>query len=55
MIDAFGPKEHIDVRETQKRRAIKLRIIELIVMNEVEGKPGKRARNTREKDLEVLH
>jgi pyruvate ferredoxin oxidoreductase alpha subunit len=55
LIDAFGPKEHIDVRETQKRRAIKLRIVELIVMQEAEGKPGKRARKTKEKDLEVLH
>lgn len=27
LIDAFGPSEHIDVRETQKRRDIKLQVI----------------------------
>ncbi|UCG53400.1 MAG: 2-oxoacid:acceptor oxidoreductase family protein, partial [Candidatus Latescibacterota bacterium] len=31
LIQAFGPWEHIDVRETKKRREIKLRIIERIV------------------------
>jgi len=31
LIDAFGPREHIDVRETTKRRAIKLQIINEVV------------------------
>jgi pyruvate ferredoxin oxidoreductase alpha subunit len=31
LIQAFGPKEHIDVRETMRRREIKRRIIEMVV------------------------
>ncbi|MEJ2721809.1 MAG: transketolase C-terminal domain-containing protein, partial [bacterium] len=31
LIEAFGPKEHIDVRENKKRRDIKARIIEMVV------------------------
>lgn len=30
LIDAFGPREHIDVRESKKRRAIKQRILEKV-------------------------
>ncbi len=33
LIQAFGPWEHIDVRETKKRREIKLRIIDRVVSN----------------------
>ncbi|UCH83998.1 MAG: 2-oxoacid:acceptor oxidoreductase family protein [Candidatus Latescibacterota bacterium] len=31
LIKAFGPKEHIDVRETMRRREIKRRIIDMVV------------------------
>lgn len=34
LIDAFGPREHIDVRETGKRRAIKLQIIKKVARRE---------------------
>ena len=30
LIDAFGPREHIDVRESKKRRDIKQRILEKV-------------------------
>ena len=55
LIEAFGPREHIDVRETQKRRAIKLRIIERIAQQETGSTSGKRGRKARDEELEVLH
>jgi pyruvate ferredoxin oxidoreductase alpha subunit len=55
LIDAFGPREHIDVRETQKRRAIKLRIIEKLTVQEAVRKPGSGGNRAKGKKAEVLH
>jgi len=50
LIEAFGPWEHIDVRETKKRRAIKLRVIEKVV---AEGSVGKKRKASRKASPEV--